>query len=128
MFGWLKILRQVGLVLGNNNMNTLTLQEAAKFLKIHPVTLGEKARLGEVLGAKIGKCWVFVDVDLIDYIRSQYKRRDLQGEKVEVSQCHSSNERTHHIGGSKLPTTADDQYKKVLALPTKPKLKSITTS
>ena len=70
-------------------MNTLTLQEAADFLKIHPVTLGDKARAGEILGAKIGKCWVFIDVDLIDYIRAQYKRRDLQGEKVEVIQCHS---------------------------------------
>ena len=64
-------------------MNTLTLQEAAKFLKIHPVTLGEKVRQGIIPASKIGKCWVFVDVDLIEYIRSQYKWRDLQGEKVE---------------------------------------------
>ncbi|MGZ8251904.1 MAG: helix-turn-helix domain-containing protein [Methylophilaceae bacterium] len=108
-------------------MNTLTLQEAAQFLKIHPVTLGEKARLGEIPGTKIGKCWVFLDVDLIEYIRSQYKRRDLQGEQVEVSQCHSSNEKIHLSGGLKLPTT-DDQYKKVLRLPIRPKPKSITTS
>ncbi len=83
-------------------MHTLNLQEAAQFLKIHPVTLGEKARTGEIPGTKIGKCWVFVDVDLIDYIRAQYKRRDLQGEKVEVLQCHSSNVKIHHSGGSKL--------------------------
>ena len=108
-------------------MNTLSLQEAATFLKIHPVTLGEKARLGEIPGSKIGKCWVFVDVDLIQYIRAQYKRQDLQGEQLEVSQCHSSNEKIHHIGGSNFSTTAE-QYKKVLALPTKPKRKSITTS
>ena len=59
-------------------MQTLTLQEAARLLKIHPVTLLDKARGGEVPAAKIGKCWVFVDVDLIDYIRSQYRRRALQ--------------------------------------------------
>ncbi len=63
-------------------MNTLNLQEAAAFLKIHPVTLGEKARLGIIPGTKIGKCWVFVDVDLIAYIRSQYKRQDLQGDQL----------------------------------------------
>jgi hypothetical protein len=100
-------------------MRTLNLQQAAEFLKIHPVTLGDKARTGEVPGAKIGKCWVFVDIDLIDYIRAQYKWRDLQGEKVEVLQCHSSNVRTHQTGGSKLATTAE-QYKNLLALPTKP--------
>jgi hypothetical protein len=44
-------------------MNTLDLQAAAAFLRIHPVTLQEKARCGEIPGAKIGKCWVFVDVD-----------------------------------------------------------------
>ena len=118
---------RVGLVLGNSNMHTLTLQEAARFLKIHPVTLGEMARNAQVPATKIGKCWVFVDVDLIAYIRSQYRWRNLQGEKVEVSQCHSSNERIHLTGGSKSPTT-ESQYKKVLALPIEPKPKSITTS
>ena len=108
-------------------MHTLNLQQAAVFLKIHPVTLGQKARAGEVPGTKIGKSWVFVDIDLINYIRAQYPRRDLQGEKVEVLQCHSSNETVHLTGGSKLPTT-EDQYRKVLALPTRLKPKSITTS
>lgn len=61
-------------------MNTFNLQEAARFLKIHPVTLQDKARAGDVPGAKIGKCWVFVEIDLIEYIRSQYPRRALQGE------------------------------------------------
>ena len=99
-------------------MNTLNLQEAAVFLKIHPVTLGVKARTGEIPGSKIGKCWVFVDIDLVQYIRAQYQRQDLQGEQLEVSQCHSSNERVHLTGGSNFSTTAE-QYKKVLALQTK---------
>ena len=37
-------------------MNTLDLKAAAAFLHIHPVTLQEKARAGEIPGAKIGKC------------------------------------------------------------------------
>jgi Helix-turn-helix domain len=64
-------------------MNTLDLQAAAAFLHIHPVTLQEKARAGEIPGAKIGKRWVFVDVDLIEHIRSQYPRRVLQSERKE---------------------------------------------
>lgn len=36
---------------GNGGMNTLNLQQAAALLKIHPVTLQEKARAGEIPGA-----------------------------------------------------------------------------
>jgi len=54
-------------------MNTLDLQAAAAFLRIHPVTLQEKARTGEIPGAKIGKRWVFVDVDLVEHIRSHIR-------------------------------------------------------
>ena len=72
-------------------MNTLDLQAAAAFLHIHPVTLQEKARSGEIPGAKIGKCWVFVDVDLVDHIRSKYSRRVLQSERKELEPCHSTN-------------------------------------
>ena len=56
-------------------MSTLTLQDAVWLLKIHPVTLQDKARSGDIPGAKIGKCWVFVEIDLVDYIRSQYPRQ-----------------------------------------------------
>ena len=52
-------------------METLTLQQAADYLKIHPVTLQEKARSGEIPGAKIGKRWVFREIDLIEHIRAQ---------------------------------------------------------
>ncbi|MHB1247569.1 MAG: helix-turn-helix domain-containing protein [Sulfuriferula sp.] len=108
-------------------MNTLTLRQAAELLKIHPVTLQEKARAGDIPGAKIGKCWVFVEFDLIEYIRSQYRRRALQGEQKEVSLCHSSNARIRLIGGSKSPTT-DDQYSKALGLPIERKPRNTTTS
>ena len=76
---------QAGRAPGSNAMSTLTLQEAARLLKIHPVTLQEKARAGEIPGAKIGRSWVFVEIDLLEHIRSQYRRRALQGEQTEVS-------------------------------------------
>ena len=46
--------------------------EAATFLKMAPETLRRKAHAGEIPACKSGKNWVFVDVDLLLYIRSQY--------------------------------------------------------
>ena len=106
-------------------MDTLNLQQAAELLRIHPVTLQAKAKAGEIPGAKIGKCWVFVDVDLIDHIRSQYPRRTLQGEQ-EISLCHSLNAKTRPSGGSRSPST-DKLYKKALERPTKAKPRNSTT-
>jgi hypothetical protein len=107
----------------------LDVEEAACFLHMHPVTLLEKARSGEIPGAKPGKCWVFLEADLAAYLRSLYPQqwRALQGDSMEVSQCHSSNARTRHIGGSNSPTT-DDDYSEALALPTKRKPGNTTTS
>src|SRR6266852_8482328 len=78
------------------SMSTLTLRQAAALLKIHPVTLQEKARAGVIPGAKIGRAWVFVEIDLLEYIRAQYTRRAFQGDRKEL-ECHSSNARTHPI-------------------------------
>src|SRR5260370_23529321 len=99
-------------------MGTLTLQQAAALLKIHPVTLQDKARAGEIPGTKIGRAWVFIEIDLLEYIRSKYRQRALQGDGKEVLKCHSLNAKTHLTGGSSLSTT-DAEYSKVLALPTK---------
>ena len=107
-------------------MHTLNLQQAAEFLKIHPVTLGDKARAGKIPGAKIGKCWVFVDIDLIEHIRAQYQWRALQGTEKEFL-CHSTNAKIRPTGGLKSPSV-DEQYNAVLSLATKSKLRSTTTS
>jgi len=108
-------------------MSTLTLQQAAALLKIHPVTLQEKARAGVIPGAKIGRAWVFVEIDLLEYIRAQYRRRAFQGDRKEVLECHSANAKTRPTGGS-VSATTDDEYSKALALPTRRKPGSTTTS
>lgn len=118
--------RQAGPVLGNKVMSTFTLQQAADFLKIHPMTLQEKARSGEIPGAKIGKRWVFLEFDLIEHIRSQYKRRALQGAHERNLTCHSTNAKTRPAGGSKSPSM-DERYKEALRLKTKSKLRNSTT-
>ena len=55
-------------------MKTLTLIEAAGFLKMHPEEVRRRAKLGRIPGAKSGRAWVFIDVDLADYLRSLYAR------------------------------------------------------
>ena len=106
-------------------MSTLTLPQAAAFLKIHPVTLQDKARAGEIPGAKIGKCWVFLEIDLIEHIRSQYPRRALQGEHERNITCHSSNAKIRPVGGSKSSLT-DERYNAALGLKIKPKPRNST--
>jgi excisionase family DNA binding protein len=54
-------------------VQTFNLIEAAQFLRIHPDTLQRRAAAGEIPGAKPGKCWVFVDVDLVEWLRKSYK-------------------------------------------------------
>lgn len=54
-------------------MNTLDLAAAAAFLGVHPETLRERAAAGMIPGAKLGKEWRFLDVDLADYMRGQYR-------------------------------------------------------
>ena len=98
-------------------MKTLDLHAAAELLGLHPVTLRGKARRGEIPGAKIGKGWVFVDVDLIDHIRAQYPLRVMQGDRQEQTLCHSTNAKTRPSGGSNSVTT-DRRYKEALGLTT----------
>jgi hypothetical protein len=99
-------------------VKTLDLHAAAELLHIHPVTLREKARSGEIPGAKIGKSWVFVDVDLLDHIRSQYPARVMQGEQQEKSECHSTNAMILPSGGSS-SATWEKRYKEALGQPTR---------
>ena len=100
--------------------DTLNLKEAAAFLKIHHVTLCVKAGAGEIPGARIGKRWVFVKVDLLEHIRAQYRVQAMEGDQpMEKSSCHFSNGKIHQIGGSKSRLPADDAYSKVLGLLTK---------
>ena len=106
-------------------MKTLTLQEAAQVLKLHPVTVAERASDGRIPAAKIGRRWVFVEDDLIAYVRAHYKRRALQGGSSEISECHSTSARTHRIGGSS-SRSAVIACRKALGLPTNGKLRNTT--
>lgn len=107
-------------------MKTLGVKDAALFLRIHPVTLIKMLNSGEVSGAKIGKEWVLLEVDLIEHIRAKYKSRALEGERKETL-CHFTNAKTPPSGGSKL-LSVDRKYKEALGLQTEPKPKSSMTN
>ena len=53
-------------------MQTLKAPEAARFLNIDVATLYAGAKAGRIPGVKVGRSWVFVGVDLIQYLRAQY--------------------------------------------------------
>lgn len=103
-------------------MNTLDLHKAAELLKIHPVTLQQKAKSGEIPGAKIGKCWVFIDLDLIEYIRSKYTGPGkLDVGQGEIRPC-SLKEKAQNTGITNL-RFVEKQYSDLLEPKTKQKPK-----
>lgn len=57
----------------NKPVRTFDLGEAADFLKVSSCTAQEMAASGELPGAKIGRAWVFLEEDLVDWLREQIK-------------------------------------------------------
>lgn len=98
--------------------NYLSIEQAAKLLHMHPVTLQRKARRGEIPAAKPARCWIFLEIDLVAYIRAQYPSRVMQGAHEEVKLCRSTNEKILPSGGLNC-ITAEKSYKKALGLPTR---------
>ncbi|MBI1284990.1 MAG: helix-turn-helix domain-containing protein [Thiobacillus sp.] len=61
-------------------MKTLDIDECADFLKISRTGASEMAVAGDLPGARIGSAWVFLEEDLVDYLRTliRVQRRDRQ--------------------------------------------------
>jgi hypothetical protein len=76
-------------------MKTLTLIEAADFLKMHREEVRSRAKSGLIPAAKPGKCWVFLLDDLVDYLRNHYavswQALRVTRQRKEESECHSLN-------------------------------------
>jgi len=110
-------------------VRSLSLHEAAAFLKMHPEEVRRRAKMGVIPGAKAGRAWVFLEDDLADWLRSLYAkpRQALQVIlKKEVTECPSSNAKTP--GMSTLSHLAENEYASLLGLPTKPSHRNFTTS
>jgi hypothetical protein len=104
-------------------MQTLDLKKASTLLKLHPQTVLQRARSGEIPAAKLGKCWVFIEEDLVNWIRSRYNRPQQDVGQGGQKLC-SLKDKTANTGGTALPHQTAQQYANLLKLPTKGKPKS----
>ncbi|QNA83809.1 helix-turn-helix domain-containing protein [Sphingomonas sp. So64.6b] len=50
----------------------LSVADAADFLRVHPNTIRAWVRSGRIPGAKIGRCWRFIEADLVTATRERY--------------------------------------------------------
>ena len=108
-----------------NEYCTLTLTDAAKLLKMHPESLRRRAIAGDIPSAKPGKSWVFIEADLVEWLRSQYRgpRQASKGEGVSLCHFHDAGRKVS--GGFGLPPPVENEYSRVLGLPIGGKLKSL---
>jgi hypothetical protein len=108
-------------------LRTLTLEEAASFLHMHPEEVRARAKRGLLPGAKTGRRWVFLEIDLVEFLRSLYpvRRQALQVTSQEAV-CHL--ESAVRSGGSTSPPPMVSEYDDLLRPATRPRRKSCTTS
>ena len=104
----------------------LTTEQAAESLHLHPVTLQRLTQRGDIPAAKLGRRWIFLEVDLIACLRAQYSLQVMQGEHEEVKLCRSTNAKILPSIGSGY-TTAEKSYREALGLPIRHKLRNTTT-
>src|SRR3984893_16921178 len=101
-------------------MRTLSLTEAAALLRMHPEEVRRRAKCGAIPGAKPGRCWVFIEDDLAEYVRSFYAtpRQALQVTLRKEMECHFANAAVSGGTASLLRTVSE--YATLQGLPTKP--------
>lgn len=110
-------------------MQTLDLDQAAKFLLMSSEGLRRKAKAGQIPGRKAGRSWVFVREHLAEWISSGQNTEQLNANRIggkpqEKITWQSTNAAKR--GGSASPTTANE-YNELLGLNQKPKRKNSTT-
>jgi len=107
---------------------TLDLREAAAFFHMSPSALREKAKRGLIRGAKPAKRWVFLEADLVAYLRPLYPasgQAPSSGLVKENALCHITNAAIS--GGSESPPQQDSEYAARLGLMIGNRPKSTTT-
>ncbi|MGH7745092.1 MAG: helix-turn-helix domain-containing protein [Candidatus Dormibacteria bacterium] len=111
-------------------MRTLNLDEAAAFLHMHPEEVRTRAKRGLIPGAKTGRCWVFLEIDLAEFVRSLYpvRRQALQVTTSQEGVCHLSSARSRRFGGSTSSRRMAREYDDLLKPPTAKRPRSSTTS
>lgn len=110
-------------------MNWLGLEEAAKLLRMHPVTLKRKAAKGQIPGCKPGHEWLFIEEHLAEWAKDSYawSPQGLQSTDKEKENCRSTEEIIRKSGGS-ASLSMESAYNAVVAPPTKRKRRNSTTA
>ena len=113
---------------GAHAVKTLDLNEAAAFLHMHPEEVRSRTKRGLIPGAKTGRRWVFLEIDLADFLRSLYpvRRQALQVTNSQEGICHL--ESAGRSGGSTSSRRVASEYDDLLRPATRSKRKSCTTS
>src|SRR5690606_29992417 len=91
-------------------LRTRHLEAAAAFLHMHPEEVRSRAKRGLLPGAKAGRRWVFLEVDLAEYLRARYPRprQALRVTRSEETVCHYAN--AVASGGSTSRRQAASEY------------------
>ncbi|WP_226842614.1 helix-turn-helix domain-containing protein [Acidithiobacillus thiooxidans] len=100
-------------------MKTLTREEAAELLHIHKDTVAQLAASGSLPGAKAGRRWVFIEMDLIEWLRGRYAANSMGGKECLFSKETGS--------GGLIFDTADAELDALLERPISKPRKSTTT-
>jgi hypothetical protein len=109
-------------------MRTLDLQQAAEFLRMSPAVLRQKARQRAIKAAKPGKCWVFLEQDLVSYLDRLYsggRQAPHSGSNQEKSEWGYLSEAVS--GGSTSPRPVANEYATLLGLPMSDRRRNTTT-
>src|ERR1700683_5548600 len=111
MFAQTEPVNRLGL--STHPLRTLTLDEAAAFLHMHPEEVRTRTKRGLIPGAKTGRRWVFLEIDIVEFVRSLYpvRRQALQVTSQEVV-CHL--ESAVRSGGSTSPPQVVSEYDDLL--------------
>ena len=67
-------------------MKTYDIHEAADFLKVDRSTALELANGGTLPGAKVGRAWVFMEDELLNYLRD-ITRKQTQERRAQAEAC-----------------------------------------
>ena len=69
-------------------MRTYDINEAADFLKVDRSTALDLANVGSLPGAKVGRAWVFMEDELVAYLRDiTRKQTQARRANAEAAQC-----------------------------------------
>ncbi|WP_147692649.1 helix-turn-helix domain-containing protein [Vogesella mureinivorans] len=108
---------------------TMDVHGAAAFLHVCPSTAYELARNGDVPATKVGRSWVFLESDLVNFLRAkqnEQRQKAQVGEVVKGEVCRSTKE--ERLGGAISQRQAERELDSLLARVTGRKHRNSTTS